>query len=63
MNYPRGIAFDPVNRRVWVANNAGGTIYVYDDQALPVPARQRRQPPNSVPGIFQWPFAIAFCNG
>ena len=33
VKYPRGIGFDPVNRHVWVANNAGGTIYVYDDQA------------------------------
>ncbi|WP_243058101.1 Ig-like domain-containing protein [Nocardioides sp. SR21] len=64
VKYPRGIGFDPVNRRVWVANNAGGTIYVYDDQAnflFQVGNEDNRR--NSVPGMFEKPFAIAFGNG
>ena len=64
IKYPRGIAFDPVNRRVWVANNAGGTIYVYDDQAnflFQVGNEDNRR--NSVPGMFEKPFAIGFGNG
>ena len=64
IKYPRGIGFDPVNRRVWVANNAGGTIYVYDDQAnflFQVGNEDNRR--NSVPGMFEKPFAIGFGNG
>ncbi len=64
VKYPRGIGFDPVNRHVWVANNAGGTIYVYDDQAnflFQVGNEDNRR--NSVPGMFEKPFAIAFGNG
>ncbi|MGB0101103.1 MAG: Ig-like domain-containing protein [Nocardioides sp.] len=64
VKYPRGIGFDPVNRRVWVANNAGGTIYVYDEQAnflFQVGNEDNRR--NSVPGMFEKPFGIAFGNG
>ena len=64
IKYPRGIGFDPVNRRVWVANNAGGTIYVYDDQAnflFQVGNEDNRR--NSVAGMFEKPFAIGFGNG
>ena len=64
VKYPRGIGFDPVNRRVWVANNAGGTIYVYDDQAnflFQVGNEDNRR--NSVPGMFEKPFAVAFGSG
>jgi DNA-binding beta-propeller fold protein YncE len=64
VKYPRGIGFDPENRRVWVANNAGGTIYVYDDQAnflFQVGNEDNRR--NSVPGMFEKPFAVSFGNG
>lgn len=64
VKYPRGIGFDPVNRRVWVANNAGGTIYVYDDQArflFQVGNEDNRR--NSQPGLFEKPFAVTFGNG
>jgi DNA-binding beta-propeller fold protein YncE len=64
VKYPRGIGFDPVNRRVWVANNAGGTIYVYDDQAnflFQVGNEDNRR--NSLPGMFEKPFAVSFGNG
>ncbi|MCW2764945.1 MAG: hypothetical protein JWO11_904 [Nocardioides sp.] len=64
VKYPRGIGFDPVNRRVWVANNAAGTLYVYDDQAnflFQVGSEDNRR--NSVPGMFEKPFAVAFGNG
>ncbi len=64
VKYPRGIGFDPVNRRVWVANNAAGTIYVYDDQAnflFQVGSEDNRR--NSQPGMFEKPFAVTFGNG
>lgn len=64
VKYPRGIGFDPVNRRVWVANNAGGTIYVYDDQAnflFQVGNEDNRR--NSQSGMFEKPFGVAFGNG
>ena len=64
VKYPRGIGFDPVNRRVWVANNAAGTIYVYDDQAnflFQVGSEDNRR--NSVPGMFEKPFDVSFGNG
>lgn len=64
VKYPRGIGFDPVNRRVWVANNAGGTIYVYDDQAnflFQVGNEDNRR--NSQAEMFEKPFAVAFGNG
>ncbi len=64
VKYPRGIGFDPVNHRVWVANNAAGTIYVYDDQAnflFQVGSEDNRR--NSVPGMFEKPFAVSFGNG
>lgn len=64
VKYPRGIGFDPVNRRVWVVNNAGGTIYVYDDQAqflFQVGSEDNRR--NNVPGMFEKPLAVAFGNG
>ena len=47
-----------------MANNAGGTIYVYDDQAnflFQVGNEDNRR--NSVAGMFEKPFAIGFGNG
>jgi DNA-binding beta-propeller fold protein YncE len=64
VKYPRGIGFDPVNRRVWVANNAAGTIYVYDDKAnflFQIGSEDARN--NSQPGRFEKPFGIAFGSG
>jgi DNA-binding beta-propeller fold protein YncE len=64
VKYPRGIGFDPVNRHVWVTNNAGGTIYVYDDQAnflFQVGKEGNRR--NSLPGMFEKPFGVTFGNG
>lgn len=64
VKYPRGIGFDPVHRRVWVLNNAGGTIYVYDDQAnflFQIGDEEERR--NNVPGMFEKPFGVAFGNG
>ncbi|HEY6567030.1 MAG TPA: Ig-like domain-containing protein, partial [Actinomycetota bacterium] len=64
LKYPRGIGFDPVNRRVWVTNNAAGTIYVYDDQAnflFQIGSEDNRM--NSQPGFFEKPFGVTFGNG
>ena len=64
VKYPRGIGFDPVNRRVWVTNNAAGTIYVYDDQAnflFQIGDEETRL--NSQPGLFEKPFGVTFGNG
>lgn len=64
VKYPRGIGFDPVNRRVWVTNNAGGTVYVYDDEArflFQVGDEDDRR--NSRPGMFEKPFGVAFGSG
>jgi DNA-binding beta-propeller fold protein YncE len=64
VKYPRGIGFDPVNRRVWVTNHAAGTIYVYDDQAnflFQLGAEANRH--NGQPGFFEKPGAVAFGSG
>lgn len=64
VKYPRGIGFDPVNRRVWVSNNANGTIYVYDDQAnflFQLGREDSRN--NSLADSFDKPQGIAFGNG
>lgn len=64
VKYPRGIGFDPVNRRVWVSNNANGTIYVYDDQAnflFQIGSETTRD--NSQAGFFDKPQGITFGSG
>ncbi len=64
LKYPRGIGFDPVNHRVWITNNAAGTIYVYDDQGtflFQVGDESIRR--NAQAGYFEKPEAIAFGNG
>ncbi len=64
LKYPRGIGFDPVNRRVWVTNFAAGTIYVYDDQAnflFQIGDESIRR--SAQPGFFEKPQAVAFGNG
>jgi DNA-binding beta-propeller fold protein YncE len=64
LKYPRGIGFDPVNHRVWITNNAAGTIYVYDDQGnfqFQLGDESIRR--NAQTGYFEKPEAIAFGNG
>ena len=64
LKYPRGIGFDPVNHRVWLTNNAAGTIYVYDDQGnflFQLGDESIRR--NAQVGYFEKPEAIAFGNG
>ena len=64
LKYPRGIGFDPVNHRVWITNNAAGTIYVYDDQGnflFQLGDESIRR--NAQAGYFEKPEAIAFGNG
>lgn len=64
VKYPRGIGFDPVNRRVWVANNAAGTIYVYDDEAnFLFQLGDEGTRDNSQSGYFDKPQGIAFGGG
>ena len=53
-----------VNHRVWITNNAAGTIYVYDDQGnflFQIGDESIRR--NAQTGYFEKPEAIAFGNG
>ena len=53
-----------MNHRVWITNNAAGTIYVYDDQGnflFQLGDESIRR--NAQPGYFEKPEAIAFGNG
>lgn len=64
VKYPRGIAVDAARHRVWVSNNAGGTIFVYDDEAgflFQVGEEGNRR--NNEPGMLEKPFGMAFGSG
>ncbi len=67
MNYPRSIAINPANRQIWVANERGHHIQVYN-----YPTSTHRAAPTYVgqigqigsddidPGHFRWPVDIEF---
>ena len=66
MNYPRSIAIDPVSRRIWIANERGHHIQVYNyptsATASPTYVRQIGQigRDDIEPNHFRWPVDIEF---
>ena len=69
MNYPRSIAINPSNRQIWVANERGHHIQVYN-----YPTSNTAQPTyvaqigligsdDTDPGHFRWPVDIEFYSG
>ena len=66
MNYPRSIAINPANRQIWVANERGHHIQVYNyptsQTAAPTYVAQIGQigSDDIEPGHFRWPVDIEF---
>ena len=66
MNYPRSIAINPANRQIWVANERGHHIQVYNyptsNTASPTYVAQIGQigSDDTDPGHFRWPVDIEF---
>lgn len=64
-DYPRGLAVDPVSGNVWVANQRGHTVLVYDAEFNSPELDQIGQATvdSSSPGYFRWPEDIDFNQG
>lgn len=66
MNYPRSIAIDPVSRRIWLSQERGHHIQVYEYPSTPggTPAYVAQigaiGQDNTDPGNFRWPVDIEF---
>jgi hypothetical protein len=66
MNYPRSIGINPANRQIWVANERGHHIQVYNyptsQTAAPTYVTQIGQigSDDTDPGHFRWPVDIEF---
>jgi DNA-binding beta-propeller fold protein YncE len=64
-DYPRGLAVDPTSGNVWIANQRGHTVLVYDPDFNSPELDQigMATVDSSSPGYFRWPEDIDFNQG
>src|SRR5262249_44927814 len=62
-NYPRGIGIDPATRNVWVLNERGHYIRVFDPDGHVVMQLGNEAVDSTANAYFRWPEDVKFWNG